>query len=180
MPFRRAIMATLISPMIVPADHLCHRYVLLLLHHGQLDGQFGLSKNFVGYVKVILAHAALGTPFVIITVTATLVGFDKSLVRAAANLGADPVTTFFRVQMRSSCRAWFPVRCSPSSPHSMRFGGGAVCCLGQQKTLPWQMFTGLRDRFHRHIVGRLYHGGDIDCLADYAGIVASPLGRLRA
>jgi putative spermidine/putrescine transport system permease protein len=48
---------------------------------------------------VVLAHAALGIPFVIITVTATLVGFDRSLTRAAANMGANPVTTFFRVQM---------------------------------------------------------------------------------
>ena len=41
----------------------------------------------------------LGTPFVIITVTATLVGFDKSLVRASQSLGAGAITTFRRVQM---------------------------------------------------------------------------------
>ena len=33
----------------------------------------GLNKDLVGYIKVILAHAVLGIPFVIITVTATLV-----------------------------------------------------------------------------------------------------------
>jgi len=48
---------------------------------------------------VILAHAVLGTPFVIITVTATLVGFDKSLVRASQNLGANAITTFWKVQV---------------------------------------------------------------------------------
>jgi putative spermidine/putrescine transport system permease protein len=51
------------------------------------------------YVGVILAHATLGIPFVIITVTATLVGFDQSLTRASAALGANPRTTFFKVVM---------------------------------------------------------------------------------
>ena len=39
------------------------------------------------YLGVIMAHAVLGTPFVIITVTATLVGFDKSLVEHRNRLG---------------------------------------------------------------------------------------------
>ena len=52
-----------------------------------------------GYLGVILAHAALGTPFVIITVTATLTGFDYSLARAALNLGATPIRVFFDVIM---------------------------------------------------------------------------------
>ncbi|MEL6337740.1 MAG: ABC transporter permease, partial [Pseudomonadota bacterium] len=85
-PFRGAIMAVLISPMIVP---------LIISAAGMyfFYSRIGLQGTYWG---VVLAHAALGTPFVIITVTATLVGFDKSLTRAAANLGADPVTTFFR------------------------------------------------------------------------------------
>jgi len=51
------------------------------------------------YWGVVLSHAALGIPIVIITVTAMLVGFDNSLTRAAANMGAGPVKTFFEVQM---------------------------------------------------------------------------------
>src|SRR5690606_43086 len=51
------------------------------------------------YPGVILAHATLGIPFVIITVTATLVGFDHSLTKAAASLGAAPHTVFFRITM---------------------------------------------------------------------------------
>jgi putative spermidine/putrescine transport system permease protein len=79
-PFRRAIMAILISPMIVP---------LIISAAGMyfFYSRIGLQGTYVG---VVLAHAALGIPFVIITVTATLVGFDKSLTRAAANMGADP------------------------------------------------------------------------------------------
>lgn len=89
MPFRRVIMAVLISPMIVPiiitATGLFFFY-----------SSTGLANSYVG---VIMAHATLGIPFVIITVTATLVGFDHSLTRAAANLGATPTTTFFKITM---------------------------------------------------------------------------------
>ncbi|MFK7944636.1 MAG: ABC transporter permease, partial [Paracoccaceae bacterium] len=89
MPYKGPIMAALISPMIVP---------LVITASGMKYSfaQVGLDTTYMG---VIFAHAVLGTPFVIITVTATLVGFDKSLVRASASMGADPVTTFFKVQM---------------------------------------------------------------------------------
>ena len=89
MPYRRAIMAILISPMIVPiiitATGLFFFYSMT-----------GLANSYVG---IILAHATLGIPFVIITVTATLVGLDQSLNRAALSLGASPTTTFFKVTM---------------------------------------------------------------------------------
>jgi putative spermidine/putrescine transport system permease protein len=89
MPFRSAVMAILISPMIVPiiitATGLFFFY-----------SYTGLAGSYVG---VIMAHATLGIPFVIITVTATLVGFDHSLTRAAASLGASPTTAFFRITM---------------------------------------------------------------------------------
>ncbi len=99
-PGRQAIMAILISPMIVPLIISATGMFFFYAPLGNwLQASLGLNQAFVGYVKVILAHAVLGIPFVIITVTATLVGFDRSLTRAAANMGADPVTTFFRVQM---------------------------------------------------------------------------------
>ncbi|NUB43873.1 ABC transporter permease [Fertoebacter nigrum] len=89
MPYRRAIMAVLISPMIVPiiitATGLFFFY-----------SSTGLSGSYAG---VVLAHATLGIPFVIITVTATLIGFDRSLSRAAASLGASPTTSFFKITM---------------------------------------------------------------------------------
>ncbi len=87
MPYRRAIMAMLISPMIVPiiitATGLFFFY-----------SKVGLANSYLG---IILAHATLGIPFVIITVTATLSGFDHSLTRAGASLGASPTTVFRRI-----------------------------------------------------------------------------------
>lgn len=89
MPFRRAVMAVLISPMIVPI--IITATGLFFFYSAT-----GLANSYTG---VILAHATLGIPFVIITVTATLVGFDHSLTRASASLGAAPSTTFFRITL---------------------------------------------------------------------------------
>ena len=135
-PGKRAIMAILISPMIVP---------LIISATGMY---FFYSKiGIVGtYWGVVLAHAVLGIPFVIITVTATLVGFDRSLTRAAANMGADPVTTFFRVQMPLILPGvisggLFAFITSFDEVVVVLFVGSAG-----QKTLPWQMFIGLREQ----------------------------------
>lgn len=136
MPYRGAIMAILISPMIVP---------LIISAAGMyfFYSRIGLQGTFIG---VVLAHAALGTPFVIITVTATLVGFDQSLTRAAANMGADAVTTFFKVQMPLILPgvisgALFAFITSFDEVVVVLFVGSSG-----QKTLPWQMFTGLREQ----------------------------------
>lgn len=146
-PFRRAIMAILISPMIVPLIISATGMFFFYAQVGNfLEGTLGFGKNFVGYVKVVLAHAVLGIPFVIITVTATLVGFDRSLTRAAANMGADPVTTFFKVQMPLILPGvisggLFAFITSFDEVVVVLFVGSA-----SQKTLPWQMFTGLREQ----------------------------------
>ena len=89
MPFKAVIMAILISPMIVP---------LIITAAGMFFfySKMGLTHTYLG---LILAHTALGTPFVVITVTATLTGFDTNLIRASQSLGADTMRTFFKVIM---------------------------------------------------------------------------------
>jgi putative spermidine/putrescine transport system permease protein len=89
MPARNLMMSLLISPMIVP----------LVITSAGLFFFFSDIRLTGTYLGLILAHAVLGTPFVVITVTATLVGFDRSLIRAGQNLGASPPTVFFRVVM---------------------------------------------------------------------------------
>ncbi len=146
-PFKGTIMAILISPMIVPLIISATGMFFFYSSLGNwMESNLGLDKNFVGYIKVILAHAVLGIPFVIITVTATLVGFDRSLTRAAANMGANPVTTFFRVQMPLILPGvisggLFAFITSFDEVVVVLFVGSAG-----QKTLPWQMFTGLREQ----------------------------------
>ena len=89
MPFKGLIMAALISPMIVP---LIISGVAIFFFMAKV----GLAATHTG---IILAHIILGTPFVVITVTATLSGFDHSVTRAAASLGSDPVNTFMKITL---------------------------------------------------------------------------------
>ena len=136
MPYRRPIMALLISPMIVP---------LVITASGlfYFFSDIGLAKTYLG---LILAHAALGTPFVIITVTATLVGFDKSLTQAAANMGAGPITTFFKVQMPLI----LPGVISGGLFAFITSFDEVVVALQLadvvQRTIPRQMFSGIREQ----------------------------------
>jgi len=136
LPFKSTIMGLLISPMIVP---------LIISAAGLyfFYSQIGLQGTFLG---VILAHTALGTPFVVITVTATLSGFDQVLVRSAANLGANPTTTFFRIIVPLILPgvisgALFAFITSFDEVVVVLFVGSY-----EQRTIPWQMFSGIREQ----------------------------------
>ncbi len=134
-PYRTLMMAILISPMIVPLIiSACGMFFFYSRIH--LQGT---------HLGVILAHAALGTPFVVITVTATLVGFDRSLIRAANSLGADGVTTFFKVIVPLIIPgvisgALFAFITSFDEVVVILFVGSF-----EQRTIPWQMFSGIRE-----------------------------------
>ena len=136
MPWRRGITALLISPMIVP---------LVITASGLFFffSQYGLARSYTG---IIIAHAVLGTPFVIITVTATLAGFDQSLTRAAANMGAGPVRTFFKVQMPLI----LPGVISGALFAFITSFDEVVVVLQladvNQRTIPRQMFSGIREQ----------------------------------
>lgn len=139
MPYRRAIMAILISPMIVP---------IIIVATGLFFfySKVGIHTWGIPYFGVVLAHATLGIPFVIITVTATLVGFDHSLTRAAASLGADPVATFRRVQMPLILPgvvsgALFAFVTSFDEVVVVLFVGAL-----DEQTIPRQMWNGIREQ----------------------------------
>ncbi len=93
MPMKGLFMGLLISPMIVP---LVITAAGIFFFYATVNDYIPLTGTYLG---VILAHTVLGTPFVVITVTATLSGFDHSLTRAGAMLGADPTTVFFKIIM---------------------------------------------------------------------------------
>jgi putative spermidine/putrescine transport system permease protein len=136
MPFRGIIMGLLISPMIVP---------LIISAAGMFFfySSIGLAGTFPG---VIMAHAALGTPFVVITVTATLVGYDHTLSRAAASLGADSVTIFRKVTMPLILPgvisgALFAFITSFDEIVIVLFVAGV-----DQRTIPREMWSGIREQ----------------------------------
>ena len=134
-PFKTTIMGLLISPMIVP---------LIISAAGMFF--FYARVNLLGtYLGVILAHAALATPFVVITVTATLTGFDHRLTRAAANLGSSPTNTFFKITVPLITPgvisgALFAFITSFDEVVVVLFVGSV-----NQRTIPWAMFSGIRE-----------------------------------
>ena len=155
MPYRRLIMAILISPMIVPiiiiGTGLFFFYSSACLSPTSwlgaalapvLSTKGCLANTYLG---IILAHTTLGIPFVIITVTATLSGFDQSLSRAAASLGANPRTIFFKVTMPLILPgvisgALFAFVTSFDEVVAVLFIAGP-----EQQTIPRQMWNGIRE-----------------------------------
>ncbi len=145
MPCRRFITAALLSPMIVPIIIIATALFFFYSNPCNLLG-FECSRLTSTYTGVILAHTTLGIPFVIITVTSTLVGFDQSLSRAAASLGASPLRTFFKIVLPSILPgiisgALFAFSTSFDEVVTVLFIGGP-----QQQTIPRQMWSGIREQ----------------------------------
>jgi putative spermidine/putrescine transport system permease protein len=142
MPFKRIIMALLISPMIVP---------LIIIAAGMFFfyTRFNLVASYAG---IIIAHAALGVPFVIITVTATLAGFDRSLYHAAVGMGASPTRAFWDITVPLIrpgviSGGLFAFVTSFDEVVVVLFLAGP-----EQRTIPRQMFSGLREQINPTIL----------------------------
>lgn len=134
-PGKGLLMAVLISPMVVPV-------VVVGVGVYFFFAQIGLSESYTG---LILAHAALGAPFVVTTVSATLQGFNHNLVRASLSLGAGPLYTFFRITLPVIAPglisgALFAFATSFDEVVITLFVAGPG-----QSTLPRQMFAGIRE-----------------------------------
>ena len=136
MPYKGLIMAVLISPMIVP---LIISGVAIFFFMAKA----GLAATHTG---IVLAHIILGTPFVVITVTATLSGFDHSVTRAAASLGSNPVNTFMKITLPLILPGvisggLFAFVTSFDEVVVVLFLAGL-----ENTTIPIQMWTGLREQ----------------------------------
>ena len=136
MPARRLVMGLLISPMITPV-------IISAAGMFFFYSSIGLGQTHLG---LILAHTALGIPFVVITVTATLAGFDRNLTRAAASLGAPPLYAFRRVQLPLIAPgvisgALFAFATSFDEVVVVLFMAGV-----EQRTIPRQMWAGIREQ----------------------------------
>ena len=137
-PGKGLLMAFLVAPMVVPiivVGVACYLYF----------SRIGLADTYTG---LIIVHAALGAPFVVTTVLATLQGFNYNLVRASLSLGASPLVTFFRVTFPVIAPgvvsgALFAFATSFDEVVVTLFVAGA-----EQTTLPRQMFTGIRENIN--------------------------------
>jgi len=135
-PYRTAVMSLLISPIVVPV-------VISAVGMYFFYADVHLINT---YTALILAHTTLATPFVVITVTATLMGFDHSLTRAASGLGAKPTTVFFKVILPlilpgMISGSLFAFGTSFDEVVVVLFVAGP-----EQRTLPKVMFSGIREQ----------------------------------
>ena len=135
MPLRGLITSLLISPMIVPV-------VITAVGMYFFFGSLGIL-NTLG--ALVLADTALAVPFVVITVGATLSTYDGNLSRAAASLGAPPLRSFRSVTLPLILPgivsgALFAFVTSFDETVLVQFLAGP-----DQRTLPKQMFTGIRE-----------------------------------
>ena len=133
--FKGLLMSVLILPMVVPV-------VVVGVSTYLFFAPIGLADSYTG---LIIVHAALGAPFVLTTVLATLQGFNQNLVRASLSLGETPLRTFFRVTLPTIAPgvisgALFAFATSFDEVVVTLFLAGA-----EQVTLPRQMFTGIRE-----------------------------------
>ena len=129
----RVALAIIAAPMIVPE-------IIMAVGMYFAFAPLELTNSFSG---IILAHTALASPFVVITVLATLSGFDRTLIRAASNLGANPVVAFYRVMLPLILPG---VVSGGVFAFAVSFDEViAVLILGGpgQRTLPRQMFDGI-------------------------------------
>jgi putative spermidine/putrescine transport system permease protein len=137
-PGKGLVMALLIAPMVVPV-------VVVAVACYLFFARLGLADSYTG---LIVVHAALGAPFVVTTVLATLQGFNHNLVRASLSLGAGPLRTFFKVTLPVIAPgvisgALFAFATSFDEVVVTLFIAGP-----EQSTLPRQMFTGIRENIN--------------------------------
>ena len=142
MPGRELIMAVLISPMVTPI-------IITAAGMSFFYSDMGLGQT---YTALILAHAVLGAPFVLIAVSASLSGYNHDLNRAAANLGADAWTTLRRVQLPLIAPgvftgALFAFSASFDEVVVVLFIGGP-----EQRTIPREMWAGIREQISPEIL----------------------------
>ena len=136
MPARRFVTGLLISPMITPV-------IISATGMFFFYSRIGLGQTRLG---LILAHATLGIPFVVITVTAALAGYDRNLNRAAASLGASPFAVVRRVQLPLIAPgvisgALFAFATSFDEVVVVLFMASV-----EQRTIPRQMWAGIREQ----------------------------------
>lgn len=132
---KKVITGLVLSPLVVPI-------VIYAVGLYFFFAPLGLTQSYLG---LVLAHAALGSPFVVVTVGASLSNFDHNLMRAAASLGAPPLVAFRRVMLPLVLPgvvtgALFAFAASFDEVVTVLF-----LAAPEQRTIPREMFSGLRE-----------------------------------
>ncbi len=135
-PARAFVMSLLISPIVVP---IIISAVGMFFFYSSIN----LSQTLTG---IVLAHTVLGSPFVVITVTASLSRLSESLPCAAMSLGASPPQAFFKVTLPQItpgifAGGLFAFATSFDEVVAVLFLAGF-----EQRTVPRQMWAGLNEQ----------------------------------
>jgi putative spermidine/putrescine transport system permease protein len=171
LPFSDLLRVMFLLPMVVPA-------VVLGVGMQILYTRLGLASSYLG---VIVAHAVLCVPFVVVSVTASLGGIDSSVERAASSLGANPATVFRRITLPLAMPgvisgAVFAFATSLDEVVITLFVAGP-----NQRTLARQMFASIRENISPAVAAAafLLIIGTL-CLAALAGLLRQRQNRLVA
>lgn len=130
----RVIVWIFLLPLIVPS------IIIAVALYGSF-ARLGIVGTFAG---LVLAHAVMALPFVVITVSAVLQKLDLRIIDAARSLGASPVTAFWKVTLPAimpgvAAGAVFAFLTSFDEVVVALFISGITI-----RTLPVQMWNGIR------------------------------------
>jgi spermidine/putrescine transport system permease protein len=102
-PVRRISEAALYLPIVVPeivmGIGILVFFSALFRWANSTFGLTGDNRLSLGMTTIIVSHIAFSVPFVTLTVRARLQGFNRSLEEAAMDLGANELTTFWRITL---------------------------------------------------------------------------------
>lgn len=134
-PGKRIVYAVVAAPLVAP--------VVIV---GVAAFSFFAAAGMTGSLwALILTHTALAVPVMLTTVVASLQGFDRTLVRAAASLGAGTMRIFFKVILPLIAPG---VVSGAIIAFIISFDEVVVASFlttGEQRTLPRMIFSGVRE-----------------------------------
>ncbi len=140
--FKALLMALITSPLVVPV-------VITALAAYFFMAEAGLLGSFTA---IILAHTVVSVPFVFITVTASLQGFDRALVRAAMSLGATPLQAFWSTALPLNLPGIFAGAVFAFVTSFDDVVIALFLASPAQQTLPRQLFSDLREHMDPSLV----------------------------
>ncbi len=135
------VLGLLLLPMLVPI-------VITGVGIFFLDAYLGIAGT---YASIIIAQALVGLPFVVITVTATLQGFDHDLIKAALSLGASPAKAFTSILIPVIMPG---VLAGALFAFAVSFDEIVITLFlvsPGKETIPVQIFSGIRDSINPEI-----------------------------
>ncbi len=136
LPFRAFTLGLLISPMIVPIIITAVGIFMFYSHIGLVNTLAGL----------ILAHTVLATPFVVVAVSSTLSGYDHTMTRAGLSLGASPLIVFQKVTLPLILPGIISGALFAFVTSFDEVVVAVFIASPEQRTLPKQMFNGIREQ----------------------------------